>query len=200
MSGLTKDTDLLHRLERVEAYAEIQQLGAKYAVSLDGRDIPSIIDLYVPDVKVGPPVGGVGHDALREWFHRVVNYWYRSLHHVGGHVIEFDDADHARGTMQCRVEQEIKNRFITTVVLYADRYERRDGRWLFVHRHGQPLWCYEYGKDPITTGFDSLPGGMPIRLPQEFPEFAEFWSHYSEEQVAAVTNKPIAAGGSTDGR
>jgi ketosteroid isomerase-like protein len=191
----TADDHLLQRLERLEAYAEIQQLVAQYAVSLDGRDIESIVDLYVPDVKVGPPAPGIGHEALREWFYRVVNYWYRSLHHIGGHVITLDDPDHAHGTMQCRVEQEIKDRFITTVVLYDDSYERRDGRWLFAHRHGQPLWCYEHGNDPITTGFESLPGGMPIRLPDEFPRFAEFWTHYSEEQIAAVTHKPITAGG-----
>lgn len=188
---MTADHELLHRLERLEAYAAIQQLAAKYAVSLDGRDIESIVDLYVPDVEVGPPAQGIGHDALREWFYRVVNYWYRSLHHVGAHVITFDDADHASGTVQCRVEQEINDRFVTTVVLYDDTYERRDGRWLFTHRHGQPLWCYEYGNDPIATGLDELPGGMPIRLPQEFPKFAEFWSHFSDEQIAAVTTKPV---------
>lgn len=191
MYGMTANYELGHRLDRLEAYAAIKQLVAKYAVSLDGRDIASIVDLYVPDVKVGPPAPGVGREALREWFYRVVNYWYRSLHHVGGHVIDFDDADHAHGTVQCRVEQEIGHRFVTTVVLYDDTYERRDGRWLFTHRHGQPLWSYEHGNDPITTGFDKLPGGMPIRLPHEFPRFAEFWSHYSEDQIAAVTNKPV---------
>jgi ketosteroid isomerase-like protein len=197
---MTGNNDVLHRLERLEAYAAIQQLVAKYAVSLDGRDIANIVDLYIPDVKVGPPARGIGHDALREWFYRVVNYWYRSLHHIGGHVITFDDADHARGIVQCRVEQEIGDRFVTTAVLYDDRYERRDGRWLFTHRHGQPLWSYEYGNDPIATGFDQLPGGMPIRLPKEFPKFAEFWSHYSEEQIAAVTSKPVRASGSPVGR
>jgi ketosteroid isomerase-like protein len=197
---MTTNQELLQRLERLEAYAAIQQLVAKYAVSLDGRDIESIVDLYVPDVKVGPPSPGIGHDALREWFYRVVNYWYRSLHHIGGHVITFDDPDHAHGTMQCRIEQEIRKRFVTTVVLYDDTYERRDGRWLFTNRHGQPLWCYEHGNDPIATGFDQLPGGMPIRLPHEFPKFAEFWSLYSEEQIAAVTSKPATASGAAAGQ
>lgn len=191
MYRVNPSSELLDRIERLEAYAAIQQLVSRYALCLDGRDIDGIVELYVPDINVGPPTPGVGHDALRKWFYRVVNYWYRSLHHIGGHTITFDDADHARGIMQCRIEQEIGDRFVTTTVLYEDSYERRDGRWLFAHRHGQPLWCYEYGNDPVATGFDKLPGGMPIRLPLEFPKFAEFWSHYSDEQIAAVTKRPI---------
>jgi ketosteroid isomerase-like protein len=193
---VTDPADVARRLDRVESYTAIQQLAARYAVCLDGRDIDGIVDMYVPDIKVGPPAPGVGHDALRDWFYRVVNYWYRSIHHVGGHAIAFDDADHAHGTVQCRVEQEIGERFVTTAVLYDDSYERRDGRWLFAHRHGQPLWCYEFGNDPVATGFDHLPGGMPIRLPREYPKFAEFWSHFTDEQIAAVTTRPVTGGGS----
>jgi ketosteroid isomerase-like protein len=185
--------DVSRRIDRVESYIAIQQLAARYAWYLDGRDIDAIVALYVDDVKVGPPATGVGHDALRQWFNRSVHYWYRSLHHIGGHVIHFEDTDHATGIMQCRVEQEIGDRWVTTAVLYNDVYERRQGAWRFVHRHGQPAWCYDYGNDPVATGFEELPGGMPIRLPHEFPKFAEFWQQFSAEDIARVTHKPVVA-------
>jgi ketosteroid isomerase-like protein len=188
---MTEDGQLSARLDRIESYLQIQQLVARYAWYLDGRDIDGLVGLYVDDVKVGAPVGGVGHDALRDWFIRSVHYWYRSLHHIGGHVIEFNDSDHATGVVQCRVEQEIGDRWHTTAVLYNDHYERRNGSWRFAHRHGQPAWCYAYGDDPVATGFDRLPGGMPIRLPHEFPKFAEFWEQFSDEDIARVTRKPL---------
>jgi ketosteroid isomerase-like protein len=188
---MTDDAEFRDRLDRVESQLAIQQLAARYAWCLDGRDIDSIVGLYVDDVKVGRPVPGVGHEALRAWFNQSVHYWYRSLHHIGGHVIEFSDPDHATGVMQCRIEQEIGSRWVTTVVLYHDIYERRQNEWRFVHRHGQPIWCYEYGNDPVTTGFRELPGGMPIRLPQEYPKFASFWDQFSPADIALVTHTPV---------
>jgi ketosteroid isomerase-like protein len=191
---------LTQRLDKVESHIAIQQLVARYAWYLDGRDIDGIVSLYVDDVKVGPPAPGIGHDALRLWFNRSVHYWYRSIHHIGGHVIDFVDPDHATGIVQCRVEQEVGDRWVTTVVLYNDVYERRDGAWRFGHRHGQPEWCYDYGNDPVASGFEELPGGMPIRLPQEFPKFAEFWQQFSDEEIDRVTRKPVGTDDRTTGQ
>ncbi|HEY1966322.1 MAG TPA: nuclear transport factor 2 family protein [Pseudonocardia sp.] len=178
------------RLERLEAMAAIQQLVARYALALDGRDATGWADLYVADVRVGPPVDGVGREALRRWFRAKCSYWYRSMHVIGAHQIDFDGPDRATGLAQCRVEQEIGDRWMTTAFLYRDEYRRDDGQWLFVHRHGQPIWCYSQHDDPLD-GFERLPGGMPIRLPADYPAFREFWSDFTDEQVLSVTRRPV---------
>jgi ketosteroid isomerase-like protein len=184
------DAALLDRIDRLESYTAIGQLVARYAIALDGRDAATWAGLYVPEVRVGPPVDGAGRDDLRRWFTAKCSYWYRSMHVIGAHEITFADADHATGLVQCRVEQEIAERWVTTAFLYRDRYERRGGEWLFVHRHGLPIWCYGQHEDPVD-GFAELPGGMPIRLPADYPAFVEFWRDFTDEQVAAVTRRPV---------
>jgi len=180
------------RLDRLEARAEIQQLVARYAITLDGRDAEAWAALYSPDVKVGPPINGCGRDDLVAWFRAKCSYWYRSMHVIGVHQIDLDadDPDRATGLAQCRVEQEIGARFVTTAFLYRDAYVRVDGRWLFEHRHGMPMWCYDQHQDPLT-GVERLPGGMPVRLPADYPAFRTFWSDFTPEQVAEVTSRPV---------
>jgi ketosteroid isomerase-like protein len=178
------------RLARLEAITAIGQLVARYAITLDGRDARGWADLYVPDVRVGAPVHDTGRDALRRWFREKCSYWYRSMHVIGAHQIDLTGPDTATGLAQCRVEQEIGGRFVTTAFLYRDRYRRHDGHWLFEHRHGQPLWAYDQHTDPLAA-VDRLPGGMPVRLPAEYPAFRSFWSDFPPAHLAAVTNTPV---------
>ena len=176
--------------ERLEALADIGQLAARYAIALDGRDASAWAALYVPDVRVGPPIEGAGRTALEQWFRAKCSYWYRSMHLIGAHQIDLDGPDRATGLVQCRVEQEIGERWMTTAFLYRDSYRRSDGQWLFEHRHGMPIWCYSQDDDPIN-GFDRLPGGMPIRLPADYPSFRSFWSDFPPDHLAAITKTPL---------
>lgn len=189
--------DVEQRMDRLESITRIQQLVARYAIALDGRDARGWAALYTPDVRVGPPIRGSGRADLVAWFKASCSYWYRSMHIIGAHQIDLPDPDdpnadpdRATGLAQCRVEQEIGERWMTTAFLYRDDYVRVDGEWLFEHRHGQPIWCYDQTQDPVT-GFDRLPGGMPIRLPADYPTFREFWADFTDDQVAAVTQRPI---------
>jgi hypothetical protein len=183
--------DLAARLDRIESAHAITQLVARYALALDARDAKAWAELYVPDVKVGAPIHGVGRAALEQWVYAKCSYWYRSVHLIGAHHIEFDDDDHAHGDVQCRIEQEIGEHFVTTFVLYRDHYERREGEWLFAHRRGLPQWCYRHGEDPLESGFETLPTGMPIRLPAANTSFASFWENFTEEEISAVTRHPL---------
>jgi ketosteroid isomerase-like protein len=190
-------SDPERRGDRWEPVVEIQQLAARYAIALDGRDPVSWAALYTPDVRVGPPIDGSGHEDLQRWFRAKCSYWYRSMHLIGAHQVDLADPDDpdadpdvGTGLVQCRVEQEIGERWVTTALLYRDSYRRVDGRWLFAHRHGLPLWAYDQHTDPLE-GFQRLPGGMPIRLPADYPAFRPFWADFTDEQVAAVTRSPI---------
>jgi ketosteroid isomerase-like protein len=189
--------DLEERLDRLESVAAIRQLVARYAIALDGRDAEAWAALYTPDVRVGAPIRGHGRADLVRWFRAKCAYWYRSMHVIGAHQVDLADPadpdadpDRATGLAQCRVEQEIGDRWVTTAFLYRDEYRRVEGRWLFAHRHGMPIWCYDQHSDPLD-GFGPLPGGMPVRLPAEYPAFRSFWADFTDEQVAEVTRHPV---------
>ena len=83
------------RLDRMESLAMIRQLPARYALALDSRDMAALVALFVPDVRVG--TGEVGRDALRRWYTLAMRLPRTSVHFIGNHVIDFTDADHARG-------------------------------------------------------------------------------------------------------
>ena len=188
------DLALTDRIDRLESYAAIQQLPLRFAFASDGRDLDTLVGLYVSDVKVGPPVNGTGREALREWFKVGLAAWYRSLHLVGAHAIEVQDPDHATGIVQCRVEQERGDSWLTMVFNYRDEYERRDGQWFFRRRRPQPAWCYDHSQRP-HEGFRFFPQSVPTSLPQGYPHFGEFWKQASEAEIAAVTGHPVDSDG-----
>jgi hypothetical protein len=54
------------RLDRMESLADIRQLPYRYALAIDSRDMDALVDLFVPDVRVGRDE--IGRDALKRWF------------------------------------------------------------------------------------------------------------------------------------
>lgn len=83
------------RLDRLESMEAIRQLVARYALATDSRDLDNVVDLFVDDVRVGTEARG--RDALRAFSDRSLREVGVTILHVGTHVIDFDDADHARG-------------------------------------------------------------------------------------------------------
>ena len=57
-------SDVEVRLERLEAYEQIRQLVARYALAVDSRDIATLVGLFVEDVEVGRERG---REALAAW-------------------------------------------------------------------------------------------------------------------------------------
>jgi hypothetical protein len=76
----------IDRLARLEAYEEIRQLAARYALALDSRDVPTLASLFVDDVQTGD--GGVGHEALAKWFDPVLRPYGITFHLIGNHIID----------------------------------------------------------------------------------------------------------------
>ncbi len=96
------DQSVLERLDRVESQLAIAQLPPRYALALDSRDLDTMVGLFVPDVRVGGAGDGTGRAALKEFFVANLSHFYRSMHLISGHVVHFDDADHAHGSVHCR--------------------------------------------------------------------------------------------------
>jgi hypothetical protein len=157
------------RIDRLESIDEIRQLAAKYSLALDMRDSDAWANLFPEDVKVGG--GKTGRAALRHWFDETHRMQFDGTsHHLGGHIIEFDDPDHAQGIVYSKNEHETGAEWVIMQMMYFDKYERIDERWYF--RRRLPLYWYATdrkmrwpGREPYEGGFHDL-----------FPSWKEYWA------------------------
>lgn len=185
-------TDLAARLDRLESLDEIRQLAAKYALALDMRDADAWVGLFPRDVAVGG--GKSGREALRAWFDETMRRTFTgTAHHIGNHIIEFESADVANGVVYSKNEHEAGEDWVIMQMMYIDRYERLEGRWLF--RRRLPLYWYATdlnrppvgplkmrwsGEAPYAGGFHDL-----------FPSWAAFWARTERPEGPVPEPAPI---------
>ncbi len=172
------DEQLLARIDRLEALDEIRQLAAKYSLSLDMRDLDAHVNLFAADVRVSKEKSG--RAELKLWLDATLrNQFTGTSHHIGNHVIEFDDADHAHGVVYSKNEHETGPEWVIMQMLYFDNYERIDGRWFFRRR----LPCYWYATDlnkpPIGDQKMRWPGREPYNGAWHtlWPSWEAFWQN-----------------------
>ena len=171
------DTQIIARIDRLESIEEIRQLAGKYSLSLDMRDLDAHVNLFVPDIRVSRDKVGRGH--LKAWLDDTLrNQFTGTAHHLGQHIIEFQDSDHAAGVVYSKNEHECGGEWVIMQMLYWDDYERIDGRWFFRRR----LPCYWYATDlnkpPIGDMKMRWPGREPYAgaFHELFPSWREFWA------------------------
>jgi hypothetical protein len=183
------DADLLGRLDRVESTLAIQQLPIRYALAVDGRDIDAWIGLFIEDVDCGP--AGRGREALRTTIEPPLATFYRSIHQICGHRIEFTDADHAAGQVYCRAEHEAGGQWIVMAICYFDDYERRGRDWFFTRRRERHWYSKDAQSRPAPPFQDwAAHAGQP-KLPAAFPSWSAFWEKVDPDQVRALTPEPV---------
>lgn len=165
------------RLDRLESLDQIRQLPAKYALCLDMRDMDMMVTLFPDDVRVGKDSSG--RQALRVYMDRTLRSPFTGTsHHIGGHIIEFDDADHAHGIVYSKNEHETGDEWVIMQMMYSDEYVRRDGQWFFARR--LPLYWYatDLNKPPVGDQKMRWPDSDPVdgNFHKLFPSYEEFWS------------------------
>lgn len=174
------------RIARLEALDAIRQLPAKYALALDMRDMDAMVSLFPADVRVGKQASG--REALRAYMDATLRSPFTGTsHHIGGHIIEFDDADHAHGVVYSKNEHETpvadgRDEWVIMQMMYVDDYVRADGpdgpRWYFARR--LPLYWYatDLNKPPVGPDKMRWPGtdGAEGNFHKLFPSYAEFWA------------------------
>jgi hypothetical protein len=163
-------------LDRLVAHDEIRLLASRYAVAVDTRDLDALVALFVDDVQVGREASG--REALRASFEASLAAVGVTILHVGTHVIDLIDADHATGVQYSAGQVEEAGRWIHQSIVYRDTYERRDGRWCFVRRvhelfHGVEAWRNPLDQDPAEWPRRSAGRGT---APGSFPSWDRFWS------------------------
>jgi hypothetical protein len=150
------------RIDRLESLDAIRQLPAKYALCLDMRDIDMMVTLFEPHVRVGREQSG--RKALRAYMDGTLRAPFTGTsHHIGGHIIEFDDADHAHGVVYSKNEHETpvdggQDEWVIMQMMYVDDYVRVDGQWFFARR--LPLYWYatDLNKPPVGEKKMRWPG------------------------------------------
>ena len=147
MSYNASESTLEARIDRLESLDEIRQLAAKYSLSLDMRDLDAHVNLFAPDIRVCRDK--IGRRHLKQWLDDTLRQQFTGTsHHIGNHIIEFNDFNHAHGVVYSKNEHETPRDdggidWVIMQMLYWDSYERIDGRWYFRRR----LPCYWYASD-----------------------------------------------------
>lgn len=184
--------DVLARLSRLESLDEIRQLAAKYSLALDMRDIDALVNLFPEDIRVGK--NKVGRAHFKQWMDETLRVQFTgTAHHIGNHIIEFEDPDRAVGVVYSKNEHETPMaqggwEWVIMQMLYWDHYERIEGRWYFRRR----LPCYWY-----ATDLNKPPcGDNKMRWPDRenydgafhslFPSWQKFWAKPPSEELPAV--------------
>ncbi|MFJ9097522.1 nuclear transport factor 2 family protein [Streptomyces sp. NPDC102405] len=165
------------RLDRMESLAEIRQLPYRYALALDSRDMDAVAELFVPDVRVGRDA--FGRAALHRWYTEAMRASRTTIHQVTNHIVDFDDADRARGVVYCRdqLERPSTGQWEVGELQYWDDYLRVDGEWCFRRRKFHRWYLADALSRPAHgTGVND--GSDPLgarQLPESFPTWAPYW-------------------------
>ncbi len=186
------DTALLARIDRLESLDEIRQLAAKYSLSLDMRDLDAHVNLFAEDIRVSRDQ--VGRAYLKRWLDDTLRLQFTGTsHHIGNHIIEFTDPDHAHGVVYSKNEHETpcangEREWVIMQMLYWDDYERMDGRWYFRRR----LPCYWYATDLNKPPVGEHKMRWPDRETYDgawhelWPSWKEFWANPPGDGQAEV--------------
>ncbi|MBK6491292.1 MAG: nuclear transport factor 2 family protein [Sphingomonadales bacterium] len=183
---------LEERIDRLESLDAIRQLPAKYALALDMRDMDAMVSLFPVDVRVGKDSSG--RHALRAYMDRTLRSPFTGTsHHIGGHIIEFDDPDHAHGIVYSKNEHETGDEWVLMQMMYADDYVRTEGRWYFARR--LPLYWYatDQNKPPIGPKKMRWPGTewAEGNFHKLFPSFEEFWARDGDKGGPVAEPAPL---------
>ncbi|MBS0278904.1 MAG: nuclear transport factor 2 family protein [Proteobacteria bacterium] len=198
---MTTPLSLEARIDRLESLEQIRQLPARYALTLDMRDIDAMVNLFTPDVRVGRDA--TGRQALRAYMDRTLRSPFTGTsHHIGGHVIEFDDADHAHGVVYSKNEHETPvpggaGEWVIMQMMYVDDYVRGPGpdgpRWYFARR--LPLYWYatDLNQPPMGERKMRWPGTewAEGNFHKLFPSFAEYWAREGDHDGPVPEPAPL---------
>lgn len=189
---MTAPATLEARIDRLESLDAIRQLPAKYALALDMRDMDAMVSLFPADVRVGKEASG--RLVLRAYMDRTLRSPFTGTsHHIGGHVIEFDDPDHAHGVVYSKNEHETGDEWVIMQMMYVDEYVRQEGRWFFARR--LPLYWYatDLNKPPVGDNKMRWPGTEWVEgnFHKLFPSYAEFWAREGDHGGPVAEPAPL---------
>jgi len=173
-------------LQRVEDMLAIGQLPIRYAMAVDERDVDAWVELFVPDVRIG---AAVGRDALRETITPMLRMFYRSIHQIVGHRIDIaDDGQHGSGSVYCRAEHEVDDRWIVMAIRYDDEYRKVDGQWYFARRRENHWYAIDLTERPQDVSFDSW---QPTPARPNLPHSASWRTFWDGVDTSSISRHAV---------
>lgn len=156
---------------------EIRRLPYRYAAAIESRDVESMVELFSPQARFGHY--GEGPDALRRLMTQSLDDTVFAVILVANHLIELESLERARGEVWAHCFAQTRaDGFVEQLIKYVDRYEFRDGRWLFLHRQHR-LW---YGVGHRKSPLEQQPAEWPANqvgvgdIPLSDGAFREWWN------------------------
>ena len=131
--------DLLRRVDELESRAALRDLVSDYCIGFDTRDIERFMAIWHEDAvwEIGPPFGNfAGAKNIRRAVMDILFPAWRETHHLASNlVLQFMDADHARGVCNVDCMGATPDDVVQMVgASYADDFERRGGVWRIARR------------------------------------------------------------------
>jgi ketosteroid isomerase-like protein len=176
-------SDLIKRVERLEARNAISELVTAYAVACDEHDLARLETLFTDDICFESASGVLrseGKEAVMAMFARVLATRGPGYHWTHDHVITIDpgDEDCASGSILSHAETTPDGKPSLAAMRYADRYVRVGGKWKFRSRKLSFFYylpVHEYAQTlnnlaRVTVGREKCDADFPEKLPswQEF--------------------------------
>ncbi|MDX1882241.1 nuclear transport factor 2 family protein [Mycolicibacterium sp. 120270] len=159
---------------------EIRQLPYHYAAAIESRDVDAMADLFSPNARFGEH--GDGPNGLRQLMTRSLDDSVFAVILVANHIIEFDGHERASGQVWAHCYAQTRSHgFVEQLIKYQDRYERHDGRWLFLHRKHRLWYGVGHRDSPLRQPAANWPqsqvgvGDLPIAD----PVFRDWWEKRS---------------------
>ncbi len=176
---MTEMSDLLARVEKLEARAEIAELVSAYAIACDDHDMPRLMSLFTDDAVLDSPSGlmhAIGKPAIDALFIATFKIRGPAFHWTHDHFVRFDRGpDEASGLVLAHAETSPNNEVSLAAMRYADVYRRVGGRWLFARRQINFLY-YVPAKDylqSLTTPARITVSGRSLSA--DYPERTDAW-------------------------
>ena len=178
--------ELLRRVEKLEARAEIAELASAYAIACDEHDMPRLSSLFAEDAVFDSPSGFLKANSRQEicdMFVRVFKIRGPGYHWTHDHFVRFDDnkPDEATGLVLSHAETLPGPDVSLSAMRYEDRYRREAGRWVFARRSISFLY-YVPAKE-FTQVFHS-PLRVVLgdkRVAADYPEPLAAWQAFERE-------------------
>lgn len=132
----------------VEDRLELQDLNARFALAVDRHDYEALREVFLPDARYVSTNGTdiTGLDALIAWFtSRVTPGVHRVTRHGLSNLLITATGDSSATGVSTWHTFATNEAAPTAVPLFqvadfADRYERRDGRWWIAERITTPVF------------------------------------------------------------
>jgi hypothetical protein len=157
-NGMTDQSDLARRIERLEATEAIRQLASRYALALDSRDVQTLASLFVPDVETATAAS-----AARRWPNGSTRSCVPMRRRSTSSATTSSTSSTTTtptGVVYCRPEHEVGDLWVVMPMQYWDRYERRDGEWWFKSRKPVVFYAADILEHPLR-------GARPLQLPEQ---------------------------------